>query len=182
LDPTLTLIFSILLIVTPAYAANGMALIFGGGKPLDGGRKFFDGKRLLGDGKTVKGTCSGLIFGFIAALTVGLTYLSLSADSTLALPGYIAIGFCSAVGAIGGDLLGSFIKRRMGLPPGSPAPFIDQFDFILMALLLTFLVNQALHLLDFNFILVVSVLVFTPFAHLIGNYIVYRAGRKKHPW
>ncbi|RLF37739.1 MAG: CDP-2,3-bis-(O-geranylgeranyl)-sn-glycerol synthase, partial [Thermoplasmata archaeon] len=37
-------------IFLPAYAANGGALLVGGGLPIDLGRKWRDGRRIFGDG------------------------------------------------------------------------------------------------------------------------------------
>jgi len=175
------IIFTILLVVVPAYAANGMALLFGGGKPLDGGKKFVDGKRILGDGKTVRGTISGIIAGAVLSIIVAFLYVFAVADSGFIL-GYICLGFSSGIGAVIGDLTGSFIKRRIGLPPGFPAPLIDQFDFILMALLFFYLTDSLLGLVELDLLVILVVLVVTPFAHVIGNLIVYRTGRKSHPW
>src|SRR2546427_1069996 len=43
----------------PAYVANPMAVVFGGGTPMDFGRTLRDGRRLLGDGKTWRGVMGG---------------------------------------------------------------------------------------------------------------------------
>src|SRR5881397_738345 len=53
----------------PAFVANPMAVVFGGGRPIDLGRTLRDGERLFGDGKTwrglVGGTASGAVLGFL---------------------------------------------------------------------------------------------------------------------
>src|SRR5437879_13801189 len=53
----------------PAFVANPMAVVFGGGTPIDFGRTLRDGQRLFGDGKTwrglVGGTLSGAFLGFL---------------------------------------------------------------------------------------------------------------------
>ena len=43
------------------------------------------------------------------------------------------IGFLLGFGALLGDALGSFIKRRMGIGRGKPAPILDQIDFLIVA-------------------------------------------------
>src|SRR2546427_13302198 len=43
----------------PAYVANPMAVVSGGGTPMDFGRTLRDGRRLLGDGKTWRGFAGG---------------------------------------------------------------------------------------------------------------------------
>ena len=47
----------------------------------------------------------------------------------------IIIGFLLGFGALVGDALGSFLKRRLGIGRGKPAPFLDQLDFIIVALI-----------------------------------------------
>ena len=42
------IIIQALWIIIPAYIANGFALVFGGGKPIDFNKNLKDGKRILG--------------------------------------------------------------------------------------------------------------------------------------
>ena len=170
-------VFSILLVVLPAYTANGMALILGGGKPLDKGRKMRDGRRIFGEGKTVRGTILGILSGILASLGLSLGFLQVYGG----LRGFI-VGSAASLGAIGGDLLGSFAKRRFNIPRGHPVPFLDQLDFICMALLAAYLVNLQLKATVFTPLAVLIILAVTPFAHIAGNFIVYKAGKKRHPW
>ena len=46
-------IWDAILFIIPAYVANSIPVVMGGGPPLDGGRMWKDGKRILGDGKTI---------------------------------------------------------------------------------------------------------------------------------
>ena len=55
-------------LMVPAYIANPMAVVFGGGKPLDMGMKWLDGQRILGDGKTIKGLVGGTACGIVAGI------------------------------------------------------------------------------------------------------------------
>ena len=52
----LTLIFYSIYLMIPAYLANGSALVFGGGTPMDFGHYCWDNRRLIGDGVTWRGT------------------------------------------------------------------------------------------------------------------------------
>ena len=52
------------------------------------------------------------------------------------IPEGILIGFLLGFGALLGDALGSFLKRRLGIGRGKPAPILDQLDFIIVALIL----------------------------------------------
>ena len=174
------MVFSILLVIMPAYTANGMALLVGGGRPLDGGRTLPDGKRILGDGKTVRGTFLGIIFGVLAALILSL--VSSVIYRGIPFQGCFLVGAVVSAGAVGGDLLGSFTKRRFNVPSGYPIPFLDQLDFILMGLFSAYLANLYWNVIVFTPTVILVVVVVTPLAHTVGNLIVYKAGRKRHPW
>src|SRR3989475_5585609 len=58
----------------PAYVANPMAVVFGGGTPIDFGRTLRDGERLFGDGKTWRGLVGGTLAGGFLRLLLGLPF------------------------------------------------------------------------------------------------------------
>src|SRR2546426_12335458 len=95
----------------PAYVANPMAVVFGGGTPMDFGRTLRDGRRLLGDGKTWRGVAGGVAAGFVLGLVLqsiaGLLDPRLSlGEGARRLRIFVLLPF----GALLGDLLGAFIK------------------------------------------------------------------------
>ncbi|MFW6144485.1 MAG: CDP-archaeol synthase, partial [Candidatus Natronoplasma sp.] len=130
-EPILIAILSFI----PAMIANSLAVVFGGGPPIDGGIKF-GGKRILGDGKTWR----GLFGGGLSAAVVGIILYFLCRPFFDLYPsllqGLVPI-FSLAFGSLLGDIGGSFVKRRMGKPRGSKAPMIDRYDFVIGAFLLT---------------------------------------------
>jgi CDP-2,3-bis-(O-geranylgeranyl)-sn-glycerol synthase len=156
-------------IILPAYVANMTACAFGGGRPLDFTRSFFDGRRVLGDGVTVKGTAAGAIFGT-------LTGILQSFFSRYTLLFSFNLGFLLAFGALLGDLVESFFKRRLNLTQGSPLPFLDQLDFIFGALILSF------PLLDLSVSKILIIILITPILHFSTNYIGYKLNLKEVPW
>ena len=105
----------------PAYIANMIPVIAGGGRPIDLGKNFIDGKRILGDHKTIRGFLSGVVAGTLVGL----------------IQGRIIQGLLLGLGAMIGDSLGSFIKRRIGIESGGHAPVLDQEGFLVVALVLT---------------------------------------------
>jgi CDP-2,3-bis-(O-geranylgeranyl)-sn-glycerol synthase len=113
----------------PAYVANTSAGFFGGGAPLDRGMQLWDNRRLFGEGKTMKGTTTGILSGIIYRLVENLV---LSKGVLIGL----TLAFLLSFGAMAGDLIGSFIKRRIGIESGESAPFLDQLDFAIGALFL----------------------------------------------
>jgi CDP-2,3-bis-(O-geranylgeranyl)-sn-glycerol synthase len=172
--------------VFPAYAANAAPVLLGGGMPMDFGRNFVDQRRLLGDGKTIRGFVGGMIGGllvgvfeaFIANYVIyeagKLTVLSPVAIDTLQCTPLRA--FLLSLGALVGDTLGSFAKRRIGLERGSPVPLLDQLTFLVGALTLVSLVFP--FQLEYALVLLIA----TPLIHLAANAISYFLGLKRVPW
>ena len=158
--------------VLPAYVANGapviLARILPRRHPIDGGATFIDGKRVLGDSKTVE----GFLFGVFAGVVTGLV------ESVVT--GFEAVvrGFVMGVGAMIGDCLGSFIKRRLGLRPGARAPLLDQLPFLLIALLLAY----AAHVYWIDVWQTVFLIVLTPALHYLTNVAAYFMKLKSVPW
>ncbi|MFX0132760.1 MAG: CDP-2,3-bis-(O-geranylgeranyl)-sn-glycerol synthase [Candidatus Hodarchaeota archaeon] len=81
-----------------------------------------------------------------------------------------------AVGAPLGDLLGSFLKRRCKVKRGGQFPMLDQVDFVLVAIGLSY----PLFWLRLHYILVLILL--TPLIALLGNWVAYKIGKKTVPW
>ena len=160
-----TLIISAMKFIFPAYCANAVPVIAGGGKPMDFGRNFFDGKRVFGQNKTFR----GFFFGLAVGIVVGLVECFLF--------GYpVLFSLLSPLGALLGDLAAAFLKRRVGIAPGGLFPVVDQVDFVVGALLFS------LPLAIVSWELAVAVILITPPIHLLTNFVAYKLGLKKNPW
>jgi len=164
--------------ILPAYIANAFPVIFGGGLPIDMGKRFPDGKPIFGSHKTVRGFIAGLIAGILTSIgqTFVLQYNTLP-DFVLPFQFNVLIGSMIALGALVGDLIHSFVKRRMGLVEGSPLPVADQLDFVVGAILFSLPVSAPLPL----YTVVIIILITLP-THLLTNFIAYMLGAKKTPW
>ena len=147
--------------------ANSTPVLLGGGAPIDRGRKFLDGRPLLGTNKTVKGFTYGFLLGSVAALAEAVLFRNYL---------LVFVGIFASLGALLGDLFGAFLKRRMDIPPGHPLPVVDQLDFILGALLLTFPVLNVT--LGAALILVMATIPI----HLVSNAVAYMLRLKKRLW
>lgn len=154
------LVFDALYLIFPAYCANAVPVIFGGGRPIDGGRNFRDGRPVLGPRKTFRGFFAGLIIGTLVGF----------------LQGHVLLGFMLSLGALTGDLVESFIKRRLGRPPGASFPVADQLDFVLGALLFSIPVAPP------SLPVALTIVIVTPPIHLLTNFLAYLLGVKKEPW
>ena len=88
-------------------------------RPLDHNLRFIDGRPLLGPAKTVRGIVSAI---FLTTLMAPLFDLSPAQGSLFAL-----LAMC-------GDLVSSFIKRRLGITSSRSAPLLDQLPETLLPL------------------------------------------------
>ena len=167
------LIVETLYLYLPAYVANAAPVLLGGGKPLDGGRLWMDGRPILGGHKTFRGVFSALILGTLTGLAQAYTPQNLPIDLPRLPP---SIGLLQSVGAILGDLLNSFLKRRLGLKPGSMLPLLDQLSFILTAIALSYPLQRPPPSR------IVAILLLTLLLHPLTNYIAYLIGLKGEPW
>jgi CDP-2,3-bis-(O-geranylgeranyl)-sn-glycerol synthase len=78
--------------------------------PVDGGWTLADGQPLLGASKTVRGVLVGAIAPGILAPLLGVGWTT---------------GLVIGLAAMAGDLVSSFLKRRMGRPPSSQVLGLD---------------------------------------------------------
>ena len=166
--------------ILPAYFSNGSGLLFGGGLPVDFGKSDKKGVRWIGDGVTWRGLIAGTIIGTLVGAIQG--YFGPEIISNFGqfiitpiatnLHHGIMMGFLLGFGALLGDAIGSFLKRRLGIGRGEPAPILDQLDFIIMALILVSLVAEL------NLITVALALILTLVIHLLTNTGAYLLGLK----
>ncbi len=158
----------------PMYVANSSAMVFGFGKvPIDFNLKFLDGKPIFGRGKTWKGAIAGIICGTITAILVN--YL-MPVHTIKLTENYVLFGFLLAFGAILGDLISSFFKRRSSLKQGESVLFLDQLNFVVGAIAL----SGFMYLPDFYEFLLICVV--TMLVHRGTNFIAYKLKMKKVPW
>jgi len=88
--------------------------------PIDAGMQFLDGQPLFGSSKTVRGIVSSILVTAVLAPLVGAS---------------VGAGGLVAAFAMIGDLLSSFVKRRLRFPPSSQAVGLDQIPESLFPLL-----------------------------------------------
>jgi len=117
--------------------------------PIDFGRNLLDRRRLFGPTKTIRGLVSSIALTSLAANIIGLP---------------LGVGTLIALTSMAGDLLSSFIKRRMGMNPSSMAIGLDQLPEALIPALL------AIQLLG----LTMTDVVLTVFLFFIGEIAVSR--------
>jgi CDP-2,3-bis-(O-geranylgeranyl)-sn-glycerol synthase len=156
----------------PAMVANATPVVVGRilprTHPIDFNVRFPDGRPLLGAGKSWEGLLGGLGAGALFGLLAHLL-----------LPNYplVLTAFYVPLGALLGDIAGSFLKRRLGIRRGDPLPILDQLDFYIGSTLAMILYGTFPSLTS---ILVMAVVIYV--LHRATNYIAYRLGLKDVPW
>jgi len=132
------LIFQLLYFMLPAYFAN-MSTILGRvifkkwNTPVDIGLKI-GGKRVFGSHKTFKGFIIGSCIGILTAYLQSVLYPYAQSLSIYNYSNWLALGFLLGFGALAGDSIKSFFKRRVGIKPGERWFPFDQTDFVIGAL------------------------------------------------
>lgn len=106
--------------------------------PVDAGVRL-GGVRLFGDHKTVRGMVAGTVVGagvFAAQQALDAHYAAIHALGRFDYAGVSwTFGAALGLGALTGDLVKSFFKRRVGRAPGQSWIPFDQIDWMLGALL-----------------------------------------------
>ncbi len=171
------LIISSLYFAVPAYIANMCPVIFGKLKFPFG---YAISAKLFGEHKTYRGFYTGYI-GALIALTIQFYLAKNNLTNSYELLNYKEINiFLYALpfglGAITGDLIKSFFKRRFKIQPGSPWVPFDQIDLIIgsYVFLLPFYILPWQNLL--------TLLIITPALHFLANLIAYFLNLKKVWW
>lgn len=159
----------LLYFMAPAYAAN-MAPPFvrywrGWNRPIS--------RRWLGAHKTVL----GFTLGVLAAVTATFIQSRLAWEGALVASGHWAVlGLRFGAGAMIGDAVKSFAKRRAGVAPGDRFTPWDQIDFVLGALALVW-GAAALSGAD-----VVTIVLLSVAGHVLVNHLGYWLGIRDVKW
>lgn len=148
--------------------------------PVDFGKKW-KGKRIFGDHKTFRGFAFGILFAGLIAGAQKWAYLDYAFFRDFSIIPYgdhsaIILGILMGFGALAGDAVESFFKRRVNIRPGKPWIPFDQLDFVIGALLLLFIVFIP------PWQVIVILLTVVPVLHILTNHIGYYIGVNKSKW
>ncbi len=161
--------------ILPAWLGNMLACTFGGGRPIDGGRNFADGRPLLGKGKTIRGVCVAIFSAVCVAIVQSFVNYTFNP---------LIFGLLMGSGAMLGDIVKSFFKRRLNIKSGNPFPPFDQLDFILGAFALYYGIGPYVlnHFYSLSGWTIVFIFVLTPLAHVLMNVVGYVLGLQDVWW
>lgn len=145
--------------------------------PVDFGRKWRDNE-IFGKNKTWRGILVGIVTGvFVSGLQAILFFKSdFFTRNTIvdySKANFVLIGALMGGGALLGDLIKSFIKRRLNKPSGKPWFPWDQIDWIIGAMVLSSIV----YVPHINIAMVTTLLYVV--VHLGSDRVVYWMGIKK---
>lgn len=179
------MLFSILFFL-PAGIANSTPVVAAKVKllqsldiPIDGGRSFC-GVRIFGDHKTVRGFVTGGVTAIITSWLIQQLYLVSHYFQTISPINYsvlnpIILGALLGFGALLGDAVKSFFKRRTSITPGKSWFPFDQLDYIVGGLLLSSLYVR----LPLHYYVIITLVWFG--LHLLFTYIAYLFRLKQDP-
>ncbi len=170
------IILEIIYLLLPGYFAN-MSPAFSSkinflNYPVDFNKTIF-GKRIFGKNKTFRGFFFAIIFAIIIAYVQSLLNLNVN---LIDYKNFILIGFLMGFGAMFGDLIESFFKRQLNIPPGHRFLPFDQIDHV-MGSLLFLSISYSISLKIF----IIAIMITFPL-HLIINYIAYKLRLRNTYW
>jgi CDP-2,3-bis-(O-geranylgeranyl)-sn-glycerol synthase len=153
--------------------------------PIERGRQFRDGRSMFGKNKTYRGYVVGVLGGIIGAYLQMLLYRypffqSISVSGIDYTSHYIIIllGILLGFGAITGDLVESFFKRRLNKESGESFVPWDQIDHVIGAYI--FVLPIAFYFVTWKLFL--CSLIITFFLHVIINHIAFYLNIRGEKW
>ena len=133
-------------------------------------------RKLFGENKTWRGAIAGTAAGGLIFYLQKLAYAS--GFKAWALIDYldfsVTLGLLLGAGAIVGDLVESYYKRKAGIKSGEPWFVFDQIDFVIGGLVFAFI----LYVPPAEVSLIL--LIVSPLLHLLVKYIGYKLGIEKN--
>jgi len=165
-----------ILIFLPAYIANAMPVIASGLKIFPKLAKPIN-EKTFGKSKTYR----GFVMGIAGALFVGLlqSYFGMYEEGfahSHHVEFTLILSFLLGFGALFGDLVKSFFKRRIGKKSGESWLIFDQIDYILGAIFFSSLI------ISIDFKIIIAALIISPLLSLGANIIAYKLKIKKVWW
>lgn len=146
--------------------------------PLDFG-KSINNRRIFGDNKRWRGLIFGTLFGALTGYIQFLIYPEFIQELGIASSNpaitMTLLGGLLGLGALLGDAVESFFKRRSQVKPGESWFPYDQIDFIIGGIILT----MPIIILDLTTYLLILIVWFG--LHLIAGYIGYLLNLKDKP-
>ncbi len=141
-------------------------------KPIDFNKKF-KGEPILGSHKTWRGVILGIIIGLLMVYFQSLLYqfplMQKISFFDYKKENILLLGFLISGGAVFGDLLFAFLKRRLKLKPGAKFLPFDQTNYVIGAAILISLTP----FFEIDILVWLTLFILTFFLHIIFNRLGY---------
>lgn len=183
MNPTIQFTLLCLYLMLPAAIAN-MTPVFVRNVdflnvPVDF-NKTWKGQPIFGSHKTYRGFFWGILIAILAAFLQKLLYqfsffrqISFFNFETTS---FLLIGFALGFGALFGDLVKSFFKRRMNIKPGDSFFPWDQLDLVLGSIVFISIIKIP------TWQMILFGLIVGPLLHISFNHLGYWLGIKEEKW
>ncbi len=168
----------------PAYCANMAPVVFKKylpflDVPVDFGRKIKN-KPIFGSTKTFRGffvgILSAILIVFLQKFLLDYSFFEKISIINYKEYNFIVIGFIFGFGALFGDLMESFVKRRIGKSSSESWKIFDQLDYVVGTLLFISIV------VGLNIAQILSITFLSLILTIIANQIAWKAGLRKERW
>ena len=176
------LVLQILYLMLPAVFANIAPVIVKNrfkklAFPLDFNKKL-NNKPIFGNHKTFRGLVFGVLFSIVIVF-IQYTLYSNNILVDLAIIDYsdwLFLGFLAGFGTIFGDLMGSFVRRRLNYESGKSFIPLDQLDAVAGALIFIYPFIE----LSLNKIMIIIALSFV--LHITLSHLAFYLKMRKEKW
>ncbi|MBI2650336.1 CDP-2,3-bis-(O-geranylgeranyl)-sn-glycerol synthase [Candidatus Woesearchaeota archaeon] len=168
-------------LMLPAYFANMAPVIVKKVNlfvfPIDFNKKIKN-KPVLGKNKTFRGLIFGIVFAIAIVYFQFLLYnlVFFKNISFFNYENWLLFGFLMGFGALIGDLVKSFFKRRLGFEPGAKFVPFDQTDFVVGALIFI------MPIFDLTFKIFITSLLLSFILHIIVNHSAFYLKIRNEKW
>jgi len=172
-------ILQIIYLFLPAGFANMAPVIFKWipflNYPVDFNKKF-KGNIIFGSHKTYRGFFFGILTAILVTYIQKICYLNTLEYNLIDYSkiNIILFGFLVGFGALFGDLIRSFFKRRMNTQPGKPWFPFDQIDWVIGSWLFILIY------IDNSLKIIFTAIILSLILHPLVNYIGYLLKFKKN--
>lgn len=156
--------FKLLLLIICANGAPIIARRFFGRRfdlPIDGGQTTIHGNPWLGPSKTFRGVLAAVLTSSLVAYFLGFSW---------------TFGVITGSLAMLGDLLASFIKRRLGLPSSSQAPGLDQIPESLIPLI------YSSSVFELGWLSILLTVIGFWVSEILLSRLFFKLGLRRHPY
>ena len=178
----LVFLFKCFYFMLPVYFANMAPVMIKGSfkelkVPVDFDTRL-DGQTIFGRHKTFRGLIFGVVFAIIIAFIQYMLYdiEFFKLISFIDYSNWLLVGLLLGSGAVIGDLVESFFKRRLKVKPGKPLIPWDQLDFVIGSLIFIYPVYR-ISLAQTATILILSFVL-----HVTINHTAYYLKIRKVKW